>query len=124
MSDFFHQPKMSEVCIRSNLHIVLHFFPFNLICNMTFLRKKVLTFLTPSGGCRCKRAEYLLHCVLCFIPVNLTCNLTTFIKDKNDLLTTGIKGMCMGKTFASMLVNSSFPLILQHDHILKKFIFI
>ena len=32
MSDLFTKPKRSGVCIRSNLHNVLQFFPFNLIC--------------------------------------------------------------------------------------------
>ena len=91
---------------------------------MTFFRKNVLTFLPHLGVVDVIGQNICLHCVLCFIPVNLTFNLTTFRKDKNDLLTQGFKGQCMCKTFASMLVNASFPLILQYDHILKKFIFI
>ena len=49
MSDVFTQPKRSGVCIRSNLHNVPHFFPFNLICNITFFRKKCSYPLTLSG---------------------------------------------------------------------------
>ena len=58
MSDLFTQPKMSGVCIRSNLHNALKVFPFNLMCNMTYLRKK--GFDPIWGLWMYKRAEYWL----------------------------------------------------------------
>ena len=59
MSDLFTQHKRSGVCIRSNLHNVLLFFSFNLICKMTFTRKKCLDLLTKSAGCGCIKAVFL-----------------------------------------------------------------
>ena len=49
ISDLFIKTKWSWVCLRSNLHNVLHIFPFNLICFMTYFRKNCFELLTPSG---------------------------------------------------------------------------
>ena len=52
------QPKKSELCFRSNIcwHVVLHFFPLNLVCNTTTFREKKWT----QGSRVCKGAGYLL----------------------------------------------------------------
>ena len=65
MSDFLPSPKGQGVCIRSNLHNFLQVFPFNLIYNVTFSRrKKCLTFLHRLVVC--VRAKHLLayYCML------------------------------------------------------------
>ena len=81
-----------------------------------------MTFQPPSRGRGHVKGQHMcLHCVLCFIPVNLICNMKTLRKEKKPFdPTPGVKGVCKGKIFASMLLYALFLFIdMQHDHILK-----
>ena len=69
-----------------------------------------LLLTPPQGSMVCKRQNNSLHGLLCFIPLNVICNMTTFRKDKNDP-TAGVQGVCKGKSFTSILLYTSFPLM-------------
>ena len=67
------------------LHNVLHTFPRNLICNMTFFRIKCFDLWTPSRCQGCvNRQNICFHGVLCFFSL---CSMTTVREKKDDILT-------------------------------------
>ena len=107
MSDLFTKPKMSGVCIRLNLNNRLQAFPFNLICNMTYLRKQL--FWPHLGVMLYKGIIFACIVYSASFSVNSICNMTAYRKKMTNPLR--FKDVWKGKTFASMLLYASFPLI-------------
>ena len=62
-----------------------------------------------------------LHGALCSILFNLICNRTTFRKNVLTFdLTPGVEGVCKDRTYACMLLHSSFlQFDMQYDHVPK-----
>ena len=112
----FRPNKMKEN-IRSNCIILYKSFLFNLICNMTFFRKKCFD---PSGGRGCIR---IFACIVfsASLPFNLTCNMSRKTKKMNLNDQPGSR-MCVRKKhlLACKCMLYSLQFDMQHDHVLKK----
>ena len=110
MSDLFIQPKMSGVCLRSNLHNVLQVFTVNLICKWPTSEKK-LTFWPHLGAVGVYKGR-IFACIVfsASFSLNSTCNMTTYRK-KWSFDPPGVKDVCKSKTFACIKLYASFPFI-------------
>ena len=107
---------VAHVCVRSKCllacYVVLHFFPYSLICDMTTFRKKYFYFFTqPKGSRMFVKAEYLL--AWCSTLYSLKFDMQHDYFQKNIIFwpLDPTEGVREGKIFSSIMLYVSFPLI-------------